>query len=177
MLILLISGVVLTYNQYKIDQEIDLFSQETSASAFSTESVIDTLQFIVNPSYEYEEFSCVESEDTKCDVLKRTVLSIDHKGMNSSPSTESFKRLPPNSSLNFMLETYTVERRTESCKTSYFVTVESFDTNLEPIGSSMEDDISASLELTLTPNEFYDLWRTGKAEELLLKYTSSPRPY
>jgi hypothetical protein len=74
-----------------------------------------------------------------------------------------------------MLETYTIKRETDGCKTSYFVTVESFDTNLESAEAALKNDISTQREFSA--EELYQLWRSGKAEQLLAKHVGSPRLY
>lgn len=176
MLTLIVSGGVLTYNQVQSDKEIHLLSEVPQVN-FETDSksALDTLKYLVDPSYEYCELSCEKSSDSRCDVLKKTIVSIDHNGLSSLEGGLEINRLPANASINLMLETYSVSRRVDSCQTTYFVTVESFDTQLENLQSSIDSDISAFH--FPEPNEVYEIWRNGKAEDLLIKYASSHRPY
>lgn len=176
LIFLVVSGCVLTYNQVQNDKEINLLSEVPQINfEADSKSVLDTLKFLVDPAYEYCELSCEKSVDSKCDVLKKTIVSIDHNGLESIEGVQEMSRLPANTSINLMLETYSVSRRIDSCQTTYFVTVESFDTQLENLQQSIDADISASHYSE--PNEHYEIWRSGRAEDLLIKYTSSQRPY
>lgn len=176
MIALITAGSILTYSQIQSDKDIQLLSDSKFSNfELNPTSELDTLRFLVDPSYEYCEFACEESNNVKCDILRKTIVSVNHDGFNDISSNQELNQLPANASINLMLETYSVSRRVDSCQTTYFVTVESFDTRLENLQEGIDSDISTIN--TSDPNSVYELWANGKAEEILLKYASSKRPF
>lgn len=177
MVALVISGGLLTYSQVQNDLDSQLLSQHsTELNEEFHETALDTLRFLTDPSYEYCEFSCEKDEDSSCDRLTKTVVSVKRQGLpESNLSSSELARLPANASINLMFETYSVSRKTDSCSTTYYVTVESFDTYLENIQNEIDSDISTSL--SSNPEELYEALRNGESLEWIKKFVADPRPY
>jgi len=177
MITLVISGGYLTYSQVQNDKAQNLMGDRSSFEVDEiSESALDTLRFIVDPSYEYCEFSCEKDENTACEKLSKTIVSVKQEGIpKNNLSASEISRLPANASINLMFETYSVSRKTDSCSTTYYVTVESFDTYLESIQKEIDADISTFN--TLSPEELYEMMRSGQSLELIKKMSADPRPY
>lgn len=132
--LLLIAASVLVYNQWVTDSEQQTVTAryEATHDVEDTEmTVIDTTRFFENPCYSY---CATRSEgcDEKVEELRKTVLTIEQNGQDIRELTAAdLKRLPANTSLNMMLDSYTVSRAENEEGTSYYVTVESFDAVLE----------------------------------------------
>lgn len=176
-LALVVSGGILTYSQVQNDMDSQLLGQHsTEITADIQKSALDTLRFLVDPSYEYCEFECEQDDTSSCERLTKTVVSVKQRGLtNGSVSTPETSRLPANSSINLMFETYSVSRRTDSCSTTYFVTVESFDTQLENIQKEIDSDISTFN--TLSREELFETMRSAESLDLIRKFCADPRPY
>ncbi|MGB6036388.1 MAG: hypothetical protein WBG42_08965, partial [Cryomorphaceae bacterium] len=157
MIALVISGGILTYSQVQNDKDSHLLSQRsTEITDDIHQSALDTLRFLVDPSYEYCEFECEKDENSTCERLTKTVVSVSQRGLEKERfSGHEVARLPANSSINLMFETYSVSRRTDSCSTNYYVTVESFDTYLENLQKGIDSDIS-----TFNPMSREELFET-----------------
>ncbi len=132
--VLLVSATVLTFDGWShefdsIDANKQLFSLDQSVS----EHALDTTQFFIdNTCYEYCQFEDATSELILSDQLSKTVVKVENKlGKYEEIETSSIKMLPPNASLNLMIEKYTVKRHIKNSKPSFFVTVESFNTTIE----------------------------------------------
>jgi hypothetical protein len=177
MIILVVSGGILAYSQVQNDKATHLMAERDSYSIDRiSESHLDTLRFLVDPSYEYCEFACESDEKSTCERLTKTVISVKQKGISESNlSAEQISRLPANASINLMFETYSVSRKTDSCSTTYYVTVESFDTRLEELQKQIDSEISTFN--TLSPGELYEVLRSGESQEWVKKFCADPRPY
>ncbi|MFT6996898.1 MAG: hypothetical protein ACJAQ4_000643 [Cryomorphaceae bacterium] len=177
MVTLLVSGGFLTYSQVQNDMDSQLLSQRSIETTDEIhESALDTLRFLVDPSYEFCEFACEEDENSSCEKLSKTIVSVNQKGFSKTNlNSPELARLPANASINLMFETYSVSRRTDSCSTTYYVTVESFDTSLENIQNEIDSDISTFN--TLSPDELYEAMRSGESLEWVKKFCADPRPY
>ncbi|HKL40130.1 MAG TPA: hypothetical protein VJ894_05590, partial [Cryomorphaceae bacterium] len=64
---------------------------------------------------------------------------------------------------------------TDSCSTTYFVTVESFDTQLENIQKEIDSDISTFNDLSR--EELFETIRSTESIDLIRKFCVDPRPY
>jgi len=177
MITLVVSGGFLTYSQVQNDMDSQLLSQRSIETTDEIhQSALDTLRFLVDPSYEFCEFACEEDENSSCERLTKTLVSVKQQGLSKSLlSAREVTRLPANASINLMFETYSVSRRTDSCSTTYYVTVESFDTSLENIQNEIDSDISTFN--TLSPDDFYEAIRSGESLEWVKKFCADPRPY
>lgn len=177
MITLVVSGGYLTYSQVQSDIDSHLMEEHTASIDYgSQESALDTLRFLVDPAYEYCEFTCEDDVNSTCEKLTKTVISVSQQGIsNTRRSGPELTRLPANASINLMFETYSVSRRTDSCSTTYYVTVESFDTYLESIQQEVNPDISTFN--TLSSKELYDALRSNETLELVRKVCADPRPY
>ncbi len=177
MIMLLVSGGYLTYSQVQNDKDQNLIGDRSSYEMDEiSESSLDTLRFLTDPSYEYCEFACEENENSSCEKLTKTIVTVKQHGFSKDNHTASdVSRLPANSSINLMFETYSVSRRKDSCSTTYFVTVESFDTYLESIQKEIDSDLSTFN--TLSSEEIYEAMQTGESLEWVKKFCRDPRPY
>jgi len=177
MFTLVMSGGYLTYSQVQNDIAQNVMNERSSFEVDEvSESALDTLRFLVDPSYEYCEFSCEENEKSTCDKLSKTIVSVKHEGFSEDNlSAAEISRLPANASVNLMFETYSVSRKTDSCSTKYFVTVESFDTYLESIEKEIDADLSTFN--TLSPEEITEALRSGESIEWVKKFSADQRPY
>jgi len=177
MITLVVSGGFLTYSQVQNDMDAQLLTQRSIETTDEIhQSALDTLRFLVDPSYEFCEFACEEDENSSCERLTKTLVSVKQQGLSKSLlSAREVTRLPANASINLMFETYSVSRRTDSCSTTYYVTVESFDTSLENIQNEIDSDISTFN--TLSPDDFYEAIRSGESLEWVKKFCADPRPY
>ncbi len=177
MSILLISGGFLTYSQVQNDKDQNLIGDRNSYEVDEiSESSLDTLRFLTDPSYEYCEFSCEENENSSCEKLSKTILTVKQDGLSKRNLTASdVSKLPANASINLMFETFSVSRKTNSCSTTYFVTVESFDTYLENIQREINSDLSTFNKPSA--EEIYEAMRTGESLKWVKKFCTDPRPY
>jgi len=177
MITMVISGGILTYSQVQNDKNSHLLSQRsTEITDDLHQSAIDTLRFLVDPSYEYCEYECEKDENSTCDRLSKTVVSVSQKGLaNERFGRSEVARLPANSSINLMFETYSVSRRSDSCSTNYYVTVESFDTYLESVQKEIDADISTFNPMSR--KEFFESLQSQKSLDLLRKFCTDQRPY
>lgn len=177
MITLVVSGGILTYSQVQNDRDTHLLSQRSMAMTDDIhESALDTLRFLVDPSYEYCEFECEKDENSSCERLTKTVVSVNQRGLAKEQlGAPEVTRLPANSSINLMFETYSVSRRSDSCSTNYYVTVESFDTYLESVQREIDSDISTFN--TLSREELFETLQSDKSLDLLRKFCTDPRPY
>lgn len=177
MVTLVVSGGFLAYSQVQNDKAANLMSDhETYVVEKVSESHLDTLRFIVDPSYEYCEFACESDENSTCEKLTKTVISVNQHGISEKDlSAEDLSRLPANASVNLMYETYSVSRRADSCSTTYYVTVESFKTELENLQKELDSEISTFN--TLSPEELFEALQSGESQEWVKKFCADPRPY
>jgi len=129
--VLIVAGACLTYDQIQADHVIQAKSERAERNFKVDQSVIDTLRFLTDPAYEYTKV-CSDNQEKTCESLSKTVMTVEHKGLRDFGSERTgIKEFPANASVNFMMKTYSLSRETDSCSTTYYVTVESFDALLE----------------------------------------------
>ena len=150
--LLLISASYLAYSQWVGDRaaQSEAMHYDETADMRSHTAVIDTVRFFENPCYSYCEVPGVEGCESRVDQLTKTVMSVERNGRQIQRITaEDLKKMEPNTSLNMMLEAYTVSRKKGNKGTSFYVTVESFDAILEK-----------------TPDDHYLLRESGEAVQV-----------
>lgn len=143
---------------------------ELSLDEDSPESVLDTLAMMEDPCYEYRSLERNCDGDTSKDVIVKTVVKVEQPDGHYKELNEgSVKSLLPNTSINLMIEKYKIERRREKEITSFFVTVESFNTVLEK--NSNNEFITPILhnESTSLTEEQWEMLNSHEAEKLLVK--------
>jgi len=144
-------------------------NSELSLDENSPKSVLDTLALIEEPCYEYRSLERNCSGDTSKDVIVKTVVKVEQPDGHYKELNEgSVKSLLPNSSINLMIEKYKIERRREKEITSFFVTVESFNTVLEK--NNRKEFISpvGFDESTSLSEQQWEMIKTHRAKELLV---------
>lgn len=133
--ILLMSATVLTFDGWSDDMDVSNTMKEECLSLDNKieTHVLDTTQFVLSTScYEYCQFEECIDDNNHSDELSKTIVKVENSfGEYEDIETSSIKNLPPNSSLNLMIEKYTVKRRFLNEKPSFFVTVESFNTTIQ----------------------------------------------
>ncbi len=137
------------------------------------ESALDTLKVFRDPCYEYlkMEEDC-DGKSTK-DVLTKTVMKVEKENGSFGPIEQhSIKDLKSNASLNLMIERFRVERNNNENTTSFFVTVESFNTQLTKTDFSDFKILSPSEEKPGLSQKQIQFLQTKMAEELVLKACS-----
>lgn len=95
---------------------------------------LDTDRILEEPCYElnlYEKSSSGNGESDK-DSYSKTIVKITNDGNPYEFEKGDIKAFQANSSINIMLETYTVSKLSDSCD-QYLVTVESFSTKVEKL--------------------------------------------
>ncbi len=154
---LLVSATVLTLDGWN-DELNESKCSKSNENLFETETMpvaLDTAKFFMdNSCYEYCQFEQTEEEGLKKDKLSRTIVKVENSsGEFEELDNNSIKSLPPNASVNLMIEKYTVERNTGKDHPKFYVTVESFNTTIErtklpdfKIEESDKVDASLSLE-------------------------------
>ncbi|MCA1763134.1 MAG: hypothetical protein LC664_09105 [Flavobacteriales bacterium] len=136
-------------------------------------SPLDTLKVFRDPCYEYVkmEEDC-DGKSTK-DVLTKTVMKVEKENGSFGPIEQnSIKDLKSNASLNLMIERFRVERKNSQNTTSFFVTVESFNTQLKKTDFSDFRITSPSEEKPGLSQKQIRFLQTKMAEELVLKACS-----
>lgn len=134
--LLLVSASYLAYSQWTNDsaQKSAVARYEATYGVDGELAMIDTVRFFENPCYTYCATRSDDGCEEKVDQLKKTVLTVERNGQDVHHITAAdLKKMAPNTSLNMMLESYTVSRRQNKQGTSYYVTVESFEAVLEKI--------------------------------------------
>ncbi len=154
---LLVSATVLTLDGWNNDLN-DSKRSDSTTDLFESQSVVsvalDTAQFFMeNSCYEYCQLEQTEEEGLKKDKLSRTIVKVENgSGEYEELDNNSIKSLPPNASVNLMIEKYTVERNSGKDKPKFYVTVESFNTTIErtklpDFKIEETDEVDASLNL------------------------------
>lgn len=137
------------------------------------DSALDTLKVFQEPCYEYvsREEDC-EGKRRK-DVLTKTVMKVEKDNGSFEPIEQgSVKRLKPNTSINLMIERFKVERNQSDNDVSYFVTVESFNTQVQKTDFSDFRIIQPSEKKPGLSQRQMEIIQTKMAEELVLKACS-----
>lgn len=163
---------IFAFSSFKADFEDNADTQNTKLSLDDnvSESVLDTLALIEEPCYEYKSLERNCSGDTSKDVIVKTVVKVEQPDGHFREIDEgSVKSLLPNSSINLMIEKYKIERRRDKDSTSFFVTVESFNTILDKNNKTEFISPASYDETTSLSEEQWDLIKTQKARELLVK--------
>ncbi len=156
--LLLVSATYLVYSQWSNDsaQKSAVARYEAVYGVDGELAVIDSVRFFENPCYTY----CATKSDDGCkekvEQLKKMVLTVEQNGRGVHHITaDDLKKMAPNTSLNMMLESYTVSRKKSKEGISYYVTVESFDAILEKI---QNDNAFMS--------EFKEVYETFRAKDI-----------
>lgn len=132
--VLLALATALTFDGWSHD--LDQPASKTQVYTLEEETsptVLDTTKFFIdNTCYEYTQFEEVTDQLQKSDQLSKTVVKVEtNEGQYEEIESSSIKMLPPNASVNLMIEKYTVKRKFDNAIPSFFVTVESFNTTIE----------------------------------------------
>lgn len=131
-----------TYNGFSNDfEDLGLVSGETFSSQNGKElcfNHLDTARYFDEPCYEFNSYEKSTEEKGKIsDSLSKTVVKVSNRSKIHQPLEQgNIKYFPANTSLNIMLETYTVSRLSDTCE-QYMVTVESFSTTMEKTDRDM----------------------------------------
>jgi adenylate kinase len=163
---------VIAFSSFKADFDEKSASESTELSLDdnSPKSVLDTLALIEEPCYEYRSLERNCSGDTSKDVIVKTVVKVEQPDGHYKELDEgSVKSLLPNSSINLMIEKYKIERRRNNDSTSFFVTVESFNTILEKNNRTEFISPAGYDESTSLTDQQWEMIKTQKAQELLVK--------
>lgn len=149
--LLLVSASYLVYSQWTNDtaQKSSVARYEATHGVDGELAMIDTVRFFENPCYSYCATKSDDGCEEKVDQLKKTILTVERNGLDIHHITAAdLKSMPPNTSLNMMLESYTVSRKQNKQGTSYYVTVESFEAILEKIQNDhiLMNEISQAYE-------------------------------
>ena len=137
------------------------------------ESALDTLKVFQDACYEYvkTEDDC-KGNSTK-DLLTKTVMKVEKdNGLFEPIDQGSIKKLKPNTSINLMIERFKVERNQSSSDISYFVTVESFNTQVQKTDFSDFRIIQPSEKKPGLSLKQLEIIQTKMAEELVQKACS-----
>lgn len=132
-LVLIVAGV-LAINGFSTFENDGIADTRTNLvlDELSVHSVLDTLKLMDDPCYEYKSLEQNCSGETESDIIVKTVVKVEQEdGRFKELQESSIKTLPPNASINLMIEKYQIERLKKPGSTSFFVTVESFSTILE----------------------------------------------
>jgi hypothetical protein len=171
--VMILAGGFLAVDQIQFDKRIDSERIQAERLAEPEESVLDTLRFLTDPSYEFTE-SCERGEAKKCTRLSKSIVKVHHRGLDESVRNgDGIKKLPANASINFMLETYSVSRIEDSCSTSYYVTVESFDAFME---SAEERKTYTDYSTQLIPDDLMKDLRSGKGIQVVRENCREKQP-
>jgi len=162
---------VFAFSSFKADfDNSDTEHKELSLDDNSPKSVLDTLALMEEPCYEYSSLERNCSGNTKRDVIVKTVVKVEQPDGHFKEINEgSVKSLLPNSSINLMIEKYKIERRRENDSTSFYVTVESFNTLLEKHDKAEFISPPHYDESTSLNEQQWEMIKTQKAQELLAK--------
>jgi len=163
---------VIAFNSFSADfkKSSETANNELSLDDNSPKSVLDTLALLEEPCYEYRSLERNCSGSTSKDVIVKTVVKVEQPDGHYKEIDEgSVKSLLPNSSINLMIEKYKIERRSDEDSTSFFVTVESFNTILEKNNRSEFISPVKFDESTSLSEQQWEMIRTQKAKELLVK--------
>lgn len=163
---------IIAFSSFKADfqEGSGASNDELSLDDRSPKSVLDTLALIEEPCYEYKSLERNCSGDTSKDVIVKTVVKVEQPDGHYKELDEgSVKSLLPNSSINLMIEKYKIERRRNNDSTSFFVTVESFNTILEKNNRSKLISPASYDESTSLSDQQWEMIKTHKAKELLVK--------
>ena len=145
-------------------------SQELSLDDHEMKSDLDTLKLVEDPCIEYSSLEQKCGDNANKDILVKTVVKVEQPDGNYQELNDnSVKSLLPNSSINLMIEKYRIERSKNQSSTSFFVTVESFNTILQK--SETNDFFKPVLleESTSLSKEQLEFIRSKRAEQLLVK--------
>lgn len=175
------SASVLTFGGWNddINEGITIKDECLSLDNKNEAHVLDTAQFVLNTScYEYCQFEeCVDDKNRR-DELSKTVVKVENnRGEYEDIETSSIKTLPPNSSLNLMIEKYTVKRRFLNEVPSFFVTVESFNTTIDR--NNLFDykiNVASDNDASLSDKQLELIKKLYKEEEIAKICDKSPRP-
>jgi hypothetical protein len=132
-----------TYSGFSNDfDDLGLASGKTTSSAQNGKELcfnhLDTARYFDEPCYEYTSYEKSTGEKGNIsDALSKTVVKVSNRGKIHQPLEQgNIKYFPANTSLNIMLETYTVSRLSDTCE-QYMVTIESFSTTMEKADRDM----------------------------------------
>lgn len=175
---MLVSAGLLAFNQWTGDVERKLATLRFQPDVeFNSETVIDTVGLFENPCYSYCSEKSEDGDGECVDRLTKTILTVETNGRDVHRFTaEDLKKMEPNTSLNMMLESYTVSRKKDKKGTKYYVTVESFDAILEKTPDNdyllrenakegqvfRAKDIVEMLDRTCARDRLEDLIRSGE---------------
>ncbi len=136
-IMLLIAGS-LTYSEFAkgFDARPEVLPKDDSEDICL--NLPDSTRFIARPCFEYSKYQHVNCRQKGIkDEISKTIVSVSGNGFDlKSPESGSIKSIPANRSLNIMMETYTVTRKSDSCDV-YIVAIESFSTTMERIDRSI----------------------------------------
>jgi hypothetical protein len=126
------------YNDFEENSSIAVYDALGEKDRENCVSLLDTSKYFEEPCYEFVNYQkSICSKGKISDGLSKTIVKVTNSGNTHQPiEGGNIKYLPLNTSLNIMLETYTVSRLSDTCD-QYLVTVESFSTKLEKVGRDM----------------------------------------
>ncbi len=129
---LLASAGIMTYSGLSQDFEGQEVFLSMEIDRENCKPDLDNARLVDDSCYEYTNFERSKSvKGGVKDALSKTIVRVsDPKGNLKPLENKSIKTLPANTSLNLMLETYTVSRQKDSCDV-YIVTIESFSATVE----------------------------------------------
>ncbi len=141
-------------------------------------SALDTAQFFEQACYEYcQQEPCANSSEN-LDVLTKTVIRVENKeGDFEDIDNGMVKSFRPNQSLNLMVEKYTLKRKKDRDGSSFYVTLESFNTSFEPLNfGNFCKGIDPDGEAFLTDDQIDRLKVFCANEQGLKSMVTSERP-
>jgi hypothetical protein len=111
-------------------------------------------------------------------VISKTVVKVENAdGSFKNLDRSSIKTMPANSSLNLMIEKYTVRRDMENSTPSFFVTVESFQAQMDNLQFRLPAaDSDNSTETYLTDDDYEFLKSYLKDNAVLTSKKTFSRP-
>lgn len=132
---LLVVATYFTFTGWRGNEHsFERLSQDDLEYNFSEADDLDSAFYGKDDCISSTDFSQIENSDCKTDVLTKSVFKVSSENESLEfPEANSLKYSPANTSLNLMMEQYTVMRKQDSCDVAFSVTVNSFTGILENI--------------------------------------------
>lgn len=141
-------------------------SEKFCLDNYSSEIVLDTSKFCNEACYQFQQLETLTEGDKEIDILSKTIVRVENPDGNYEEIDEvSIKNLPANQSLNLMIEKYTLKREVLNKNATFFITMESFNTTIQPFGfSGFNLEIDSDFETALSPEQIKKIQSTYDKE-------------
>lgn len=155
--IIAVSAGILAFNgmSEKFDQNAYAVAEKFCFEENTYQMVLDSSKYCNDPCYQFKQIETRIEGEKEIDILSKTVVRVENNdGDFEDIDKVSIKNIPANKSLNLMIEKYTLKREVFNKNATFFVTMESFNTTIQPNGlPGINIEFNPDFETSLSPEQ------------------------